>query len=109
MVGFDAAMLLLLLRPDAGAPLDPQTGKPVEFVEERISRLITQLEKRKTQIVIPTPALSEVLVRAGAAAAEYVNTINSMTVFRIAGVPIKGERLAREICEESRPTGQNPS
>jgi hypothetical protein len=67
MVVFDAATLLLLLRPDAGRPLDPATGTPVERVEERMAYLVQRLEKARSKILIPTPALSEVLVRAGAA------------------------------------------
>jgi hypothetical protein len=82
MVVFDATMLLLLLRPNSGRPLDA-TGAPIANVEERIAHLIQRLEKTKTQIIVPTPALSEVLVYAGAAGPRIVETLNRSVVFRI--------------------------
>jgi hypothetical protein len=83
MVVFDAATLLLLLRPDAGRPLDPATGTPVERVEERMAYLVQRLEKARSKILIPTPALSEVLVRAGAAGPETLERIQRSAAFRI--------------------------
>jgi hypothetical protein len=82
-VVFDAATLLLLLRPDAGRPLDPATGRPVEHVEERIAHLVQRLEKARSKILIPTPALSEVLVRAGEAGPEVLERIQRSAAFRI--------------------------
>ncbi len=82
MVVFDAAILLLLLRPNAGRPLD-SSGNPVSDVQERLSHLVQRLEARKTRIIIPTPVLSEVLVHAGAAGAEIVETLTRSTVFKV--------------------------
>jgi len=64
MVVFDATMLLLLLRPNSGRPRD-SAGNPVSQVEERIAHLVQRLERMRTRIIVPTPALSEVLVHAG--------------------------------------------
>jgi hypothetical protein len=84
MVVFDATMMLLFVHPDVNVPPDPNTGLPVENVEVRISGLIEELEKQKTKIIIPTPALSELLVRAGGAMQSLVSIIQKHSVFRIA-------------------------
>jgi hypothetical protein len=82
MVVFDATLLLLLLRPNSGRPTD-SAGAPIAQVPERIAYLVQSLEKAKTRIVIPTPALREVLVRAGIAAPQIVDTLNRSATFRI--------------------------
>jgi predicted nucleic acid-binding protein len=74
---------MLFFRPDVGIPVDA-TGRPVDHVKERIALLIRTLEKAKTKIIVPTPALSEILVRAGAtAAAKIVEEIHRLSVFRV--------------------------
>jgi hypothetical protein len=83
MVVLDATMLTLLINPDSGVPLDSATNKPVESIKERIAHFVEQHEKAKTKIGIPTPALSEVLVRAGSAAVATVEKIKSFAVFEI--------------------------
>jgi hypothetical protein len=72
MVVFDTTTALLFLRPGTTPPLDPATGAPVQHAEARIALLIETLEKARTRIIIPTPALSELLIRAGAGTAELV-------------------------------------
>ena len=84
MIVFDATMMLMLLRPGVNAPLDPATGKPVDNPEARISSLIRQLEKNKTKIIIPTPALSELLVTADKISSELIENIQKSSVFTIA-------------------------
>ncbi|HSA79224.1 MAG TPA: hypothetical protein VLE23_00295 [Geminicoccaceae bacterium] len=84
MVVFDATMMLLLMRPNVRAPLDPATGQPVEHAEERIAFLVQGLEKARTRILIPTPVLSEILVKAGSAGPGLVRQIQEKAVFRIA-------------------------
>lgn len=83
MVVFDATMMLLVLWPDAPAPLDPLTNAQVDKHKERIDFLFQNLEKNKTKIIIPTPALSEVLVKAGRNGSHYVSRIEKSGVFRI--------------------------
>jgi predicted nucleic acid-binding protein len=83
MVVIDATILLLFFRPDAGVPAGPR-GRTIDFPRERIEFPIQQLEKARTKIVIPTPVLSELLVRAGPAASqEIVEEVNRLAVFRI--------------------------
>ena len=83
MVVFDATTLLYLFDPEAKAPTDPETGNPVTRVKERIEFLVSGLEKRKEKIVVPTPALSELLVRAGDAGAEYLDILSKTAAFKI--------------------------
>lgn len=83
MVVFYSTMMLLLIRPDVNTPIDPTTKLPVAHVGARINGLVEFLENRKDKIILPTPALSELLIRAGDSAQSIVNTIQKSSVFRI--------------------------
>ena len=83
MAVFDATALLYFLERDADVPLDPATDSPVADAKGRIDFLITTLENRRETIVIPTPALSEVLVHAGAAGPQYLEILNTTRCFRV--------------------------
>ena len=75
LVAFDSSFLIPLFDSrygEAGA-LDP-----------RLAHLIATLEREKATIVIPAPALSEVLIGAGDAAPRYLNAINISARFRVA-------------------------
>ena len=61
MVVFDATFLSHLLYPESRPPLNPSTKQPVARAKERIEYLIETLWEAKQKIVIPTPALSELL------------------------------------------------
>ncbi|TBA86278.1 PIN domain-containing protein [Rhizobium ruizarguesonis] len=83
MVVIDASILMLLLRPDAGVPKGAD-NKPVDRPVERLEHLVGTLEKSRAKIIIPAPALSEVLVRVEPAIAhDIVEKIGRMSVFRI--------------------------
>jgi monoamine oxidase len=82
MVVFDATLLLLLLRSNVGRPID-SSGNPIVDIQERLNHLVQRLEARRTRIIIPTPALSEVLVHAGAAGPEILETLTRSTVFKV--------------------------
>jgi len=84
MVVLDATTLLYLLDPDAKAPTDPETGQPVAGVRARVEHLIDTVAKDRHRVIIPTPVLSELLVRAGTAGPEYLEILNSSAQFRIA-------------------------
>lgn len=83
MVVFDSSVLLLVLDPDAKAPIDPATGKTLDKAAERVEYLIETLTADKEKTVIPTPVLSEVLVHAGDALHPYLDTLNGQAAFRI--------------------------
>lgn len=99
MVVFDATMLMLLIYPDSGVPADSSTGLPVTSVPERIAHFIETHEKSKAKIGIPTPALSEILVRAGSSAVRIVEKIREFSVFEI--LPFD-ERAAIEVAMMTR-------
>jgi predicted nucleic acid-binding protein len=73
MVVFDTSTLLLLIDPDVLPPTDQATGKPLERCKERIEHLIKELNDSRTRILIPTPVLSEFLVKAGPNKHEFLN------------------------------------
>ena len=99
MAVFDATALVHLLEPNAGAIVDPNTGQPIADASARIKHLIDTLEKKRDKIVIPTPALSEVLVHAGDAAERYLAVLHQSARFRIAPFD---ERAAIELATITR-------
>lgn len=83
MVVIDATMLLLLLRPGTLVP-PGKDGVQIENPKGRIELLVEKLQKAKTRIIIPTPALSEALVRAGRdGSLQLVEYLNRYAIFRI--------------------------
>lgn len=69
---FDTNVLMLVLQPAAPAPIDPVTGERLTHVEERVNYLIRRLSKIKTDVLIPTPVLAEILCGAGSARTQYL-------------------------------------
>jgi hypothetical protein len=59
MVGFDTTFLTLMFVPNA--------KHSIADAKERVNFLLSDLNGRGDQILIPTPALSEILVRSGKA------------------------------------------
>ncbi|MCJ2135559.1 PIN domain-containing protein [Methylobacterium sp. J-026] len=53
-------------------------------LDDRIAFLLRNLDRDKTTIIIPAPALSEVLIGAGDAAPRYLSVINASARFRVA-------------------------
>jgi predicted nucleic acid-binding protein len=82
MVVFDATFLSHLLYPESRLPLDPSTKQPVARAKERIEYLIETLWEAKQKIVIPTPALSELLAVVSKPQ-ELLEKINSSRWFEI--------------------------
>jgi predicted nucleic acid-binding protein len=84
MVVFDTTALSLLLRPGTRPPIDPATGQPVAYAQERLASLVESLQKSRTVVIIPAPVLSELLVKAGTAGPGLVNAIQRSSAFRVA-------------------------
>ena len=82
MVLFDATALSLLLHPGAKPPRDAK-GNPVERAPEHVEHLVRTLEEQKVKIIIPTSALSELLVVAGPEGAKYLAEINGRSCFKV--------------------------
>jgi hypothetical protein len=83
MVVFDASVLLLLLSPQVEAPRDPATGVAITYPRERVDHLIKTLEKGRVKILIPTPVVAEILVKADAAGETYISILNSLAAFKV--------------------------
>src|SRR5262249_10333410 len=85
MVAFDTSTIVLTLDPDrARKPLDPATLMPLTNANARVDFLISRLEDAGETILIPTPVLSEFLVRAGPNRNDYINKFVSSKNFTIA-------------------------
>jgi predicted nucleic acid-binding protein len=87
---FDVTFLVLLL--------DPKFKEAAQS-DARFEYLLDRLAKAKTKIIVPTPALSEVLIGAGDAAPHYLDIINNSSRFKI--LPF-GERAAVEAAARHR-------
>lgn len=110
IVAFDASVLVYMVTPDANAPLDKTTGQPVIRCADRVSHLIATLQREKATIVIPTPSLAEVLVRAGDAAPQWLAMLERSRHFRIADFDKRAavEHAARQ-AERKRSGTKSPA
>jgi predicted nucleic acid-binding protein len=79
----DTSILLYILNEHTSAPKDPATGSPVTRCADRVNLLISALGKKGEKLIVPTPALSEVLVRAGASAPGYLEILDRNKVIRL--------------------------
>lgn len=83
IVVFDASMLVYVVTPNAAAPIDQKTNQSVTQCAERIEYLLNNLQQARGRVVIPAPALAEVLVKASDAAADYLAQITRSRHFSI--------------------------
>lgn len=84
MVILDSTILFLLIHPNAKPPRDPVTEKVVDRCKVRIELLLKTLSEAGTRVLIPTPVLSEVLVRVGQVAINhYLHEITNTYSFKI--------------------------
>ena len=60
-VAFDADVLSLMLNPAIDPPTDPNTGQPVTKVAERLELLVADLQRAKTRVILPAPAVSDLV------------------------------------------------
>jgi predicted nucleic acid-binding protein len=89
-VVFDASFLMALLDPKLKGTGD---------IDARVDFLVRSLDKARNKIIVPTPALSEVLIGAGDASPKYLEIINKSARFKI--VPF-GTRAAVEAAAAHR-------
>lgn len=108
-VAFDATFLMLMLDPRAKGPVDPQTGSAIADAEARIEFLIQTMEKSRRKIVIPTPALSEVLVGADAAGPDYLSIISQHSCFEVAGFDVRAAVEVAAVTRQSIDDGDKKS
>jgi hypothetical protein len=70
-VVFDASMLLYLFTSNVAPPKD-SAGNPIDRAKERVDIKLAEISRNKDKIIVPTPALAEVLVRSPAAGPGYL-------------------------------------
>jgi predicted nucleic acid-binding protein len=94
----DANMLILLFDEQAAAPGDPDTGQPVTHCQDRLRHFLDVYSRPKgARIIIPTPALTEFLVKvASRQRPAYVDQLRRVRGCRIAPF---GDRAAIELAE----------
>lgn len=104
MVGIDSTFLSLMLHPKARPPRDPATKKSVERIEDRIERLLQDLDAEGERIILPTPSLCEFLILAGADAPAYLDKIATMKTILVKPFDEKAaiELAAKELEDRAR-------
>lgn len=105
MVVFDATFLSHLLYPKSRPPLDPSTKQPVKKAKGRIESLIRSLQDAKQKIIVPTPALSELLAVA-AKPQEILELITSSRWFEIYPFDERAAIECAEFVRSTRRTGK---
>lgn len=79
----DAAQLGYLVAGDSGAHIDPSTGRPVDRAKDRIEHLVAELDRLRETLIVPTPALAEVLVLAGDAGPAFLERISKSSRIKV--------------------------
>ncbi|WP_370338346.1 hypothetical protein [Parvularcula marina] len=98
-VALDAATLSVWLHPEAEPPKDPDTQQPVHMARERIEAKIQNLQKSKQRVIIPTPALAEVVCFGEIDTASLVSSLQSNSAFEFADFDVLA---AIELAEMTR-------
>ncbi|MGO9483411.1 MAG: type II toxin-antitoxin system VapC family toxin [Rhodomicrobium sp.] len=101
MVVFDASFLIPLF--------DPKANEPEPGARRKLNYLFAELEKAKERIVIPTPALSEYLVKAGEAGPKYLAVMSKSPSFRVADFDIRAAVEAAAMIKEAIGSGDKRS
>lgn len=82
MVVIDTKFLTLMLAPKAKPRKDP-SAQIVERLEDRIEKLLEDLESESERMIVPTPVLSEFLIFTGKDSSAYLEKFAGMKNFLI--------------------------
>ncbi|WP_085899834.1 type II toxin-antitoxin system VapC family toxin [Kiloniella majae] len=82
-VVLDANILILLLVPDADIPLPEGVPKEEFAAGKRVEFLFEKFNKNGTQAVVPTPVLSEILIKQGDDTLSFLEKIQKQKTIRI--------------------------
>src|SRR5947209_12459583 len=81
LVGFDTTFLALMFIPDAKCA--------VAQAKERVNFLVSDIHGRGDKIVVPTPALSELLVKSGRARNAIIQELSRSSRFVLAPFDVR--------------------
>lgn len=98
MVAFDNTILSLLIFPDADLR-QGSDGQTVEHARKRVLGLVESLEQQGERVVVPAPALAELLVNEGTDIDDVLSTLHKSSVIRIESFD---ERAAVELAVRLR-------
>jgi hypothetical protein len=104
-VAFDTATLLWSISPDPSKTFRDRNNVPIHDAKQRIDQLLTELSESRGTIIIPTPVLSELLVRAGNAASQFFDIMRDSRYFKIESFD---QRAAIEAAEMTRKALDSP-
>jgi predicted nucleic acid-binding protein len=96
VIVFDTTYLVVMLQ-EKFPPVKDRDNKPVPKARERINYLVEQLSANNSIIIIPTPVLAEIMVRAGKAGPEYLNKLSNSSKFQLTPFDVKAAIEAAEI------------
>jgi hypothetical protein len=82
MVAFDNTILSILLFPDAEVH-EGDDAKPVERARDRVNALIQELANAGEQVLLPSPALAEVLATPACDMEEVLSALRASAFIRI--------------------------
>jgi len=85
IAAIDASILVYLLDAAAPAPPDKASGAPMADCKARVDHLVATLAKRQDKLVIPTPALAEILAKGGTAGPEWLRLLRQSRHIRLGG------------------------
>ncbi len=93
----DNTFLTLLLNQTATPRANPATGKPIDYHRERIESLIDEIDDAKGTLIVPSPALAEVLCVLDPPD-DYIVQLQSYSCIRIVGFDVRSAiTFARDI------------
>ncbi|MBS7668802.1 PIN domain-containing protein [Croceicoccus gelatinilyticus] len=105
IVTVDSAVLLHLIDPTIPARAGPDGIVP-DRCSDRINHFIDQLSKQGGRVIVPTPVLAELLVKADHAGPDWLNTFKGRKAIQVADfderAAIECAALARARSQRSR-------
>lgn len=105
----DASVLVYLIYPNAPAPKSAAGTGPVEHCRERIEGLLEDLDAEGIEVLVPTPVLSELLIRSPGKEQEVVAILSGNRTVVIADFDQRAaieNAMLRRTAEKRRPFKQ---
>lgn len=99
MAVFDTNFLIHLLDPEANPLAVPRAGEAVSDLKSKIEHLVSELEGKGETVIIPTPVLSEYLIKAENAGEQRLEVMQDKRSLKVVGF---GKRAAIVLAELNR-------